>query len=253
MNLCVKIVVAKELRRIGIAIAVAALGFVVMLVVGLYYEKQEYANYLKTKVEVEAEVAEWKKEALKERDEQAFRKEQAFMKMKIFVLRSNYLSRCYDIYKQNLYDNVLRQGLLGTFEGKITLSENIYFLDFVDDMLANKIYNDDIRELGLLMSIYKSESPRILSDMDLMMEEKKRLSQVSSFDNYREKYLGDYYPFVRRSPPIESAFVVFISILMIYFYVRLLVFVVQLVISFVKWVNKTSKLHINNTEENGGK
>lgn len=233
MNLRVKIIIAKELKRLGIAIILAALGFIVVLLIGLYYQKQEYAKYLQEKTDIEAEVAEWKKETLNRQAEQESQKRSAFLKLLVCV--DKYFSQSYNDYK-------LRWGF-DSF-----LSQDLALISFVKAVLKSDYYNEHIRQLGILYRAY--ENCYVISSIDIMKEEQNRLYRVSSFNAYKE-YLGDNYPSIRKSPPIESAFAIFIGILFAYVYIRFLIWLVQLIIRSIRWVNKTSKLHIDNIEGNG--
>ena len=56
MNLLIKKKIAKELKYLGFAIALAIVGFSVTMLIGLFYERIEYAKYEKKKADVEAEV-----------------------------------------------------------------------------------------------------------------------------------------------------------------------------------------------------
>lgn len=237
MGLRVKIIIAKELKRIGIALVIATLGFIVVLLIGLYYQKQEYAKYLQEKTDVEAEVAEWKKETLKRQKELATEKGIAFTKLSAYVMTDRYFSQSYNDYK-------LRWGF-DSF-----LSQDLALISFVKATLQSNYYNEHIRKLGILYRAY--ENCYVISSIDITNEERERLYRVSSFNAYKE-HLGDNYPSIRKSPPIESAFAIFIGILFAYVYIRFLICLVQLIIRSIRWVNRTSKLRIDNTEGNGKK
>lgn len=237
MNLRIKIVVAKELKRIGIAIAVATLGSIVVLVIGLYYEKQEYAKYLQKKTEVESEVVEWKKETLKRQQNLEDERRSAFIDLLVYVKTNRYFSQSYNDYKLRWGFDSLSQEELG-------------LISFVKATLQNDCYNEHIRKLGILYHNYKN--CYIINSIDIMKEEQERLYRVSSFSEYR-KHLGDNYSSIRKYPPIESAFYIFVVFLYYYVIIRFLILIVQLIVKAVKWIHKTSKLPVDNIEEYGGK
>lgn len=233
MNLLIKKKIAKELKYLGFAIALAIVGFSVTMLIGLFYERIEYAKYEKKKADVEAEVAKWKKETLKRNKDLETEKGLALARLQIYLETNAY-------FVQDYKDFLLRWNLIPDYMGTGTVS-------YARSILREGRYNDHIRKLGILLREYESYS--IPSNIDIMIEENNRLSSVRSFEEYR-KYIPDKYSSIRKNPPIESASSVLITILGCYVFVRFIILIVQLIVATVTWVNKTSKIPINNTNEN---
>lgn len=221
----IKIAIAKELKRILFAIALAALGFVTALLVGLYYENQEYPKYLQKKAEVEANVAEWKKEKLKKKQELEAKRTLALCELEFYVTKNKYLSQEYNDFR-------LRWGF-----GESFFPDDVII--FARSILRSNYYNNHIRKLGTLYHNYKN--CYVISYEDIRSEELKQLMCIMSFSNYRNYYLGSY-SFIRKDPPIESATLVFVIILSSYVMIRFLILTVSLIIKSIKWINTTSKL-----------
>ena len=235
MNLRTKIIIAKELKRLGIAIGFAFLSFVAILILGLYYEKQEYPKYQKKKADVKAEVAEWKKETLKRNEELATKKSLASFRLQAYITTNPYFSQDYENY-------LLQLGWNNSSGAAILYARSI---------LNEGFYNDHMRKLDLLLQAYEN-CPSGLDIIEIMQKEHEQLFQVSSFSQYRKHY-GSYHPIIGRTPPVGAASYLFLTILYYYLVIRMLILVVRLIVKSVKWVNRTSKLQINSSEENGKK
>ncbi len=156
MNLRVKIIIAKELKYLGIAIALAVLGFVLILVLGLYYEKREYPKYQKTKAEVEAEVAEWKEEKLKKKEELDAEKRWALSRLQTYIETNSY-------FAQDYKDYLLRWGF-DSFWSTGTVS-------YARSVLKRGFYNNHIRKLALLFREY--ENCPVINSFEMHQEEQR--------------------------------------------------------------------------------
>lgn len=229
-----KVRIAKELKYFSYALILALICGISTFVIGSMYEKEEYANYLKEKEEEEIQfkkiVEENKAKATKGEEERC----RAIVEMKQYIYNNKNLFNSY-------VDLCTRCGVdLKDKDPDLLGSADKVLLNFVQDgLIEGRFPQKDAITLRHLLSNYQKAYS--FSTFDELKEKGAYLERVSSFDNYR-KYLSDSYPDIRKIPPIDYSARIFLSVLLLYFYCRLFIFVIAQIIKLGKWINVTSKL-----------